>query len=298
MTAVSAARAVPGWYPDPAGAAALRYFDGAAWTVRVAPMPAAPRRRLGPAPAPAGRAARPFAARLGLALVAGGLAVLAWLGWELAGSQVYAEFAQRSAREALVDAAPVEQAAAPGVAAASPAPDLPAAASVTSAPPPSAPASPSADPVRPAPGEPVGTISFPTLGVSHVFFAGTDRATLKKGPGLWEAGVMPGVPGNATISGHRTTYGGPFRRLDALAVGDRVVVSVPGQPDAVFEVRAQTVVAPSQVSVTAPTGGVRLTLTTCDPVGSDARRLVVQAELVEGAHAADAVPASRWVPLG
>jgi hypothetical protein len=39
--------AVPGWYADPSGPGALRYWDGAAWTQHVQPMPAAP---IAPAP--------------------------------------------------------------------------------------------------------------------------------------------------------------------------------------------------------------------------------------------------------
>lgn len=39
--------AVPGWYADPSGPGALRYWDGAAWTQHVQPVPAAP---VAPAP--------------------------------------------------------------------------------------------------------------------------------------------------------------------------------------------------------------------------------------------------------
>jgi len=149
-------------------------------------------------------------------------------------------------------------------------------------------------PTTPAPGEIAGQILIPSIGVDQIVLAGTSRSILKNGPGIWEWGVAPGAPGNATLSGHRTTYGAPFRRLDELQIGDQIVWKAPNQPDAVFEVRGTTLVAPTQVGVTEPTGGVRLTLTTCDPVGSAARRLVVQAELVEGAYLSEALPTNDW----
>jgi len=34
--------AVPGWYADPSGPGTLRYWDGAAWTHHVQPVPVAP----------------------------------------------------------------------------------------------------------------------------------------------------------------------------------------------------------------------------------------------------------------
>jgi sortase A len=146
-----------------------------------------------------------------------------------------------------------------------------------------------------APGDPVARIVIPSISVDQVVVWGVDVEDLKKGPGWMPGTAFPGEPGNAVLSGHRTTYGGPFRHLDRLRPGDRIVVSFPDRPDAVYEVRAVPFdVLPSGVFVAAPTPGARLTLTTCTPVGSAERRLVVQAELVEGTHAAAALPADTW----
>jgi sortase A len=145
-----------------------------------------------------------------------------------------------------------------------------------------------------APGNAVGTIRAGAIGLDVVFVAGTDTAALKAGPGLMDGTAFPGDAGNSVISGHRSTYGSPFYDLDKLAVGDRITVSVPGRPDAVYEVRDNFLVMPGDVWVAAPTEGARLTLTTCNPVGSDRERLIVQAELVEGPAASSAVPAASW----
>lgn len=145
-----------------------------------------------------------------------------------------------------------------------------------------------------AEGEAVGTIVIPAIGLDRAIVVGTSSDALAKGPGLLVDGAVPGAPGNTTISGHRTTHGGPFRNLHKLQVGDRIEVSVPGVGVNVYEVRGTVVVDPSRVEVTWPVGGVRLTLTTCDPIGSDAKRLIVQAELIEGANTAQAIPADRW----
>jgi LPXTG-site transpeptidase (sortase) family protein len=153
-------------------------------------------------------------------------------------------------------------------------------------------------PVAVVPGDAVGRLQIPAIGVDQVIVAGTGRSELRSGPGWYPQTVFPGDVGNAAIAGHRTTYGAPFEELDKLGVGDRLSFSAPNRPDAWFEVRSVMVIEPGDTWVVAPTGGVRLTLTTCHPLGSNAQRLVVQAELVDGANAAYATPPARWYPSG
>lgn len=146
----------------------------------------------------------------------------------------------------------------------------------------------------PSYGHPAARIVIPSIEVDWVTSVGTGVDVLKLGPGVWQTGSMPGSPGNATIVGHRTTYGSPFRRLDQLAPGDQILIEVPGRPQAVYEVRGTQLVPPSATGVTLQTDGARLTLVTCDPPGSTKRRLVVQAEMVSGEYDALAVPADDW----
>ncbi|MCW2598670.1 MAG: hypothetical protein JWM02_499 [Frankiales bacterium] len=137
-------------------------------------------------------------------------------------------------------------------------------------------------------GKGIARIYFPTLGKDqvHVVVEGVSHEDLKKGPGHYPGTDLPGAIGNMVISGHRTTYGAPFNRLDELKVGDSIVVEtraffytyrVTGttvvQPDAVGE----TDHVPNQPNAK-PTQRL-LTLTTCNPKYSASTRLVVRALL-------------------
>ena len=158
-------------------------------------------------------------------------------------------------------------------------------------------APPELPPVPPAlAGQPLGRITAPSIGLDATFVAGTGTEDLRTGPGWMLGTAFPGSPGNSVLSGHRTTYGAPFRDLDRLAPGDRVTVEVPSWGTTTFEVRTTLVVAPGDVWVASATDGVRLTLTTCHPAGSDRERLVVQAEAVDGPAVAWAITATAWAP--
>jgi sortase A len=110
---------------------------------------------------------------------------------------------------------------------------------------------------------------------------GVTRADLKTGTGHMPDTALPGQPGNAVISGHRTTYGQPFHELDQLQPGDLIEVET-ALGTHVYAVRETLVVAPTELSVTEPKPGAWLTLTTCHPKFSARQRLVVVAELVAG----------------
>jgi sortase A len=133
----------------------------------------------------------------------------------------------------------------------------------------------------PEPGDGFARIIVSKVGLDAVIFEGVDTETLKLGPGHMPGTALPGQPGNAVVSGHRTTYGRPFYDFDLLEQGDRIVVeTVIGK--SVYEVRASFVVAPTDVWVTAEKGGAWLTMTTCNPKFSARERLIITAELVSG----------------
>jgi sortase A len=104
---------------------------------------------------------------------------------------------------------------------------------------------------------------------------------LRNGAGHMPGTALPGQPGNAVISGHRTTWGQPFHELNELDPGDRIEVDT-ALGTSIYEVREIHVVAPTELWVTEPRDGAWLTLTTCHPKFSARQRYVVMAELVFG----------------
>lgn len=110
---------------------------------------------------------------------------------------------------------------------------------------------------------------------------GVRLSDLRSGAGHMPWTPLPGQPGNAVISGHRTTNGAPFHELDELEPGDAIEVET-ALGVHVYEVRETRIVRPTDVWVTDPRDGAWLTLTTCNPKFSARQRLIVFAELVAG----------------
>jgi len=128
-------------------------------------------------------------------------------------------------------------------------------------------------------GRPLGRIRMPRIGVSTVVVAGTDADDLRRGPGHYPDTPLPGARGTVGIAGHRTTYGAPFRRIDRLRRGDRIVVDMP-YGRFTYRVERTRIVAPTAVSVTDRVSFDRLILSACHPLYSAAQRIVVFARLV------------------
>ncbi len=133
----------------------------------------------------------------------------------------------------------------------------------------------------PEAGTAFAELRIPSIEVKEVVFEGVDVPTLQLGPGHMPWTPLPGQPGNAVMSGHRTTYGAPFNRIDELEKGDKIVViSAVGRH--VYRVRETLVVNPTDIWVTDPRSGGWLTLTTCHPEFSAQQRYIVHAEMVDG----------------
>ncbi len=130
----------------------------------------------------------------------------------------------------------------------------------------------------PAEGNPVGDIRIPVIGINQVVVEGTNTPDLRKGPGHYIGTPLPGQAGNASIAGHRTTYGHPFYNLDSVKVGDPIVLTTL-QGIFVYDTTRSFVVSPSDVSVVDNVLGNELTLTTCNPRFSASTRLIVKATL-------------------
>ena len=122
-----------------------------------------------------------------------------------------------------------------------------------------------------------GRLKIPKLGLDVIVLEGTDRSTLTKGPGHIIGTSAPWERGNTAISGHRTTFGAPFANLGRLRGGDKLVLLTLGG-DYIYKVTGRAVVRPDDVSVIGQDFRDRLTITTCDPPGSAAKRLTIWAE--------------------
>jgi sortase A len=112
---------------------------------------------------------------------------------------------------------------------------------------------------------------------------GVGRDALRAGPGHYPRSDAPGELGNFAVAGHRTTYGAPFLNLDHLQGGDLIhVVDTRGQ-QWTYEVVEQRIVGSRDTWVLGPDAlGAdtrAMTLTTCHPMWSATRRLVVFAAL-------------------
>ena len=138
----------------------------------------------------------------------------------------------------------------------------------------------------PEDGEAVARIVIPAINMDEIVVEGTDVDALRKGPGHYSWTPMPGQPGNASIAGHRTTYGAPFANIGNLRPGDNITVQT-AQGEFVYEVLAQDsptkgylIVSPDRVDLLRDKGNNLLTLTSCHPRFSNRQRIVVQAKLL------------------
>jgi sortase A len=129
-------------------------------------------------------------------------------------------------------------------------------------------------------GGAVGRIEIPRIGASFYLVKGTSTEDLESGPGIDEETPFPGIGGTTLIAGHRTTFLAPFRHIDELHAGSRVVLQMP-YAELTYAVVGQRVVAPTDVqAAVAPVGYTRLVLSACTPLFSAEKRLLVSARLV------------------
>ena len=127
---------------------------------------------------------------------------------------------------------------------------------------------------KPLRGDAIGEIRMPTIGKRYFVVEGTDAANLRKGPGHYRDTPLPGERGTVAIAGHRTTYLAPFRDIDKLKRGDRVVVDMP-YGRFTYRVEKQQIVDPTKTGVKRKVAYDRLIMTACHPLYSAAQRIVV-----------------------
>jgi sortase A len=142
-------------------------------------------------------------------------------------------------------------------------------------------------PRRVAAGKPLAVLDIPKVRLDNkVVVEGVGRDELRKGPGHVPSTVLPGQDGTFGVSGHRTTYGAPFYRLNELAKGDTITV-VTREAVYTYTVTRTAIVRPTDTqvlnNVTGPDGKPKatITLTTCHPRYSARQRLIVFGDLTD-----------------
>jgi sortase A len=134
-------------------------------------------------------------------------------------------------------------------------------------------------------GTPIGRIVIPEIDVDWVFVEGSRPQDEAKGPMHSPDSPMPGEDGNVVITGHRTTYGAPFLRLNELKPGDVIQITTLSGGFTYVVDRNPFVVAPEGDQLTfldllgCRNGTRSLTLITYAPKYSRAQRLVVTAHM-------------------
>jgi sortase A len=126
------------------------------------------------------------------------------------------------------------------------------------------------------PGDVLGRLDIPRLGLSVAVLQGTGSRMLRLGAGHIEGTPVPGEAGNSGIAGHRDTF---FRGLKDIRKNDEIQFQTATGLSR-YVVDWAKVVAPNDLSVLAPSTESSLTLVTCYPfyfVGPAPTRFVVRA---------------------
>jgi sortase A len=131
---------------------------------------------------------------------------------------------------------------------------------------------------KPLPGDSIARIRIPSIGVDKYVVEGTDTDSLRKGPGHYPDTPLPGAAGTSAIAGHRTTYGAPFRKINEVKRGQRIVLDMP-DGRFVYRIQGTKVVDDQDFSILDRKGYQRLVLSACHPLYSAAQRIVVFARL-------------------
>jgi LPXTG-site transpeptidase (sortase) family protein len=131
-------------------------------------------------------------------------------------------------------------------------------------------------------GRAIGRIAVPSIGLDVVMiegsFEGFSEKYLRRGPGHWPETHLPGQGGSVVVSGHRSTYGAPFFKLNEVKPGDEVQLVMP-YAIIRYTVTRVIIVLPEDVQTVADQGKEQVSLVACHPVYSAKQRIIVQADM-------------------
>ncbi|MCG6494677.1 class E sortase [Kitasatospora sp. A2-31] len=154
---------------------------------------------------------------------------------------------------------------------------------------------PAPDPAKPEtfePGKGFAIIHLPKLGLKFPIAEGTAKTSvLDKGlVGHYTGTGMPAdKQGNFALAAHRNTHGEPFRHINQLGKGDKIVVETATSYYTYEVTGGIPETPPSNVSVIKPVPngsgftqpGRYITLTTCTPEFSSKARLILFGKMIE-----------------
>jgi sortase A len=131
------------------------------------------------------------------------------------------------------------------------------------------------------PGEVLGRIEIPRIGLAAMVMEGTDGRTLRGAVGHIRGTPLPGQQGNVAIAGHRDTF---FRPLRNVQPDDEITLTtLDGSYH--YLVDSTEVVLPEDMQVLDNSADITLTLVTCYPfyfVGPAPKRFIVRAHRIPG----------------
>jgi sortase A len=127
-------------------------------------------------------------------------------------------------------------------------------------------------------GDAIGQIDIPRIGNTYNVIQGTDTNDLESGPGHYPSTALPGMGQTVGVAGHRTTYLAPFRFINNLRPGDKIIVTMP-YGVFTYVVTHHQIVLPTDVQVVRDVGYDQLVLSACNPIYSAAQRYIVFARL-------------------
>ena len=125
------------------------------------------------------------------------------------------------------------------------------------------------------PGDLLGRIAIPRIGISAMVAEGDDARTLARAVGHIPGTAIPESIGNVGLAGHRDTF---FRGLGRIRLKDLIELET-AQGKYQYEVVRVSVVDPDQIEVLDSSNKSELTLVTCYPfhyLGAAPQRFVVQ----------------------
>lgn len=216
---------------------------------------------------------------VGRVLIASGLLLLAFVAYQLWGTNLHEKQAQQQLR-AEFDAIVHSPATLPGESTTV----AGSATTTTVAPGPTSTVAPVLAPTEnltPEIGGVVGEIEIPKIHVKKIVIQGAELEQLDQAPGHFPSTPFPGQAGNSAIAGHRTTYGAPFHNVDRLKPGDEIHVTT-RQGRFTYSVLRVFIVKPTDVGAVVdpdPDHPNTLTLMSCHPKYDLSERIVVRAEL-------------------